>query len=98
MNRPANIATGNHKPHVIAPCLLKPENFRYHPAACGLPHGGKPVVMWTDGAVHFEGYEAGTHDGMRDGAHSGKTDMRQNFCRYATQEDWVASGNELPVN
>lgn len=96
MNRPGKFATGSQRAHEIKSCLLAVENFRYHLEVYSLPHGGKPVVMWTDGAVQFEGHQAGDHDGLRDGAHSGRTDFSANYCRYATQEEWIAAGNELP--
>ncbi len=95
MNTPDNIEVGNHRDTHIQPRLLMPEYFRYHLATCGLKHNGQPVVMWTQGSTKTEGYAAGTHDGIRDGAFAGSTDMRHNFVHYCTQEDWVNAGNSL---
>lgn len=96
MKRPERFATGRHVDTHVAPSLLKPENFRYHPEVYSLNHKNKPVVMWSDGAVHYDGYQAGVNDGLRSSSLSARTDMKANYRRYATQEDWVAAGNEIP--
>lgn len=98
MKQPQKFVTGDHKPHHIAPRLLARDMWRYHMPVLGMkPAEGEQVVMWTDGAVRFDGYEAGTHDGLRDGALSARTDMRFNFARYALLSDWLEAGNEAPV-
>lgn len=98
MKRPEKFTTGDHRPHHIQPCLLARDMWRYHLSVLGMkPAEGEQVVMWTDGAVHFDGYEAGTHDGLRDGSLSARTDMRMNFVRYALLSDWIAAGNAVPA-
>jgi hypothetical protein len=97
MNRPNNFVTGSHKPHHIAPRILPRGSWKAHLAVFGLrPSPNDEVVMWTDGAVHFAGHEAGVHDGIRDGESHGSTDMRGNFCRYCLLSDWLAAGNPQP--
>jgi len=93
--RPSQFVTGDHKPHYIHPKILSRDMWRYHLPVLGMkPSSEDQVVMWTDGAVQYAGYEAGTHDGLRDGALSGRTDMKTNFIRYAKLSDWLAAGND----
>lgn len=95
MIRPERTANGDYKPHHILPLVLERADFRYHPNISGLkPSADDKVVMWTEGAVHWDGYQAGTHDGMRDGEHGGRTDMRQNHVVYCLLSDWIAAGND----
>lgn len=96
--KPQNTVTGDHKAHHIAPKILPRDMWRYHLPVLGMkPAQDEQVIMWTDGAVYWEGYEAGINDGLRDGALSGRVGMKSNFCRYALLSDWLASGNEIPA-
>ena len=98
LNRPEKTVTGNHKPHKITPKILPRDMWRYHLPVLGMkPAQDEQVVMWTDGAVHYSGYDADTNDGLRSGSLSGRVDMRSNFCRYALLSDWLAAGNEMPA-
>lgn len=76
------------------PTVLADQYVRYHPAAYGLD---KPIVYWSDGLNGSAGYDAGTHDGMRDGAFSGRpaTVFRR---YYASLADYLAAGNPCPSN
>ncbi len=89
---------GNHKPHHITPVILSKDNWSYHLPVFSLkPTSDDEVVMWTEGAVQSEGYEAGTHDGLRDGAFSAKTDMSKNYVFYCLKSDWIADGRSLQL-
>jgi hypothetical protein len=89
---------GNQKPHFIAPVILSKDSYRYHLPIYSLkPSSDDEVVMWTEGAVQSDGYEAGTHDGLRDGALSAKTDMSKNYVYYCLLSDWIADGRSLQL-
>ena len=96
MNRPEKFVTGNHKPHIIKPHILAKDMYRYHLPVLGMkPQATDEVVMWTDGAIQTSGYEAGTNDGIRSGALSGRTDTSMNFARYCLLSDWLEAGNSI---
>ena len=96
MTRPEKFVTGDHKPHIIKPFLLKKDMYRYHLPVYSLkPQPADEVVMWTDGAIQSAGYEAGTNDGIRSSAFSGRTDTSMNFARYCLLSDWLAAGNQI---
>lgn len=76
------------------PTVLADEYVRYHLGAYGLT---RPIVYWSIGLNGTECYDAGTHDGMRDGAFSGRpaTVFRR---YYASLADYLAAGNPCPSN
>jgi len=76
--------------HLETPSVLSSENVRYHPAAYGLQ---QPIVYWSE-SYGTQGYEAGDHDGIRDGSSSG---VVLGFTRYyQSLADYLASGKRDP--
>ncbi len=71
--------------------LTQDEIYRYgHHAAYGLPG----LVVMFGLKDEPAGCEAGTHDGIRDGAYAGG---RSKFFRgYVGLADWIAAGNSDP--
>jgi len=97
MNIPENVMIGDRKPHLIPPRMLAVDLFRYHPVNLMKLGGGKPVVMFTYGAVALGGDAAGVNDGLRDGQQTTFLKVDKNVVMYASQDSWVAAGNVLPL-
>ena len=92
MNKPENYRT-KETSSLEAPRVLKAADYRYHYMdAAGL---AQPLVFWSEPYGGLSGYEAGTHDGMRDGSFGGA--KPRGWTRfYANLQDYLDAGNPDP--
>ena len=90
MNIPQTARIINDDSLVSKPRVLDPQFVYNHEAAWGI-QGLVVMFGYSEGPA---GYEAGTHDGIRDGAYAGG---RSKFFRgYVGLADWIAAGNSDP--
>lgn len=93
INLPTKFVVGKKFPGLRKAFVLREEDLRYHPKAGGLK---SPVVVFYFGSKYRAGHEAGTHDGVRDGALSGRHDWSHQYMAYTSMEEWVEAGNPDP--
>lgn len=92
MNKPQNYRQ-KRTDGLEMPRVLAAENYRYHYMdAAGLV---QPLVFWSEPYGGTASYEAGTHDGMRDGA-SGGAPIQGWIRYYANLQDYLEAGNPDP--